>query len=190
MPLTDPITELDARYSQPGVSATPWPRARQLLETANLYWITTVRPDGRPHVTPLLAVFLEDVLYFCTGHDERKGRNLQDNIHCVLTTGTNALDSGLDVVIEGDAVRVREKARLHVAAAAYELKYGAEWHFDVRDEAFWGAGDGEALVFAVAPITAFGFGKGEFSQTRWRFPSSDTASRDTASRDTASSDTA
>jgi hypothetical protein len=39
----------------------------------------------------------------------------------------------------------------------------------VRDGAFHHS-HGRALVFAVAPITAFGFGKGErFSQTRWRF---------------------
>lgn len=30
-------------------------------------------------------------------------------------------------------------------------------------------GSGEAVVFEVAPATAFGFGKGEYSQARWRF---------------------
>lgn len=28
---------------------------------------------------------------------------------------------------------------------------------------------GGALVFEVAPVSAFGFGKGTYSQTRWRF---------------------
>ncbi len=28
---------------------------------------------------------------------------------------------------------------------------------------------GEAVVFAVRPSTAFGFGKGGYSQTRWLF---------------------
>jgi len=51
----------------------------------------------------------------------------------------------------------------------WERKYGAEWHFDVTEGGFRGGG-GVALVFRVAPVTAFGFGKGPYSQTRWRFP--------------------
>ncbi|QFG25164.1 pyridoxamine 5'-phosphate oxidase family protein [Actinomadura sp. WMMB 499] len=33
-----------------------WPEARRLLEDAELYWLATVRADGRPHVTPLIGV--------------------------------------------------------------------------------------------------------------------------------------
>ena len=61
-----------------------------------------------------------------------------------------------------------DDARLRRIADAYEAKYGSDWHFDVREDAFHGQG-GEALVFEVAPSTAFGFGNGVFSQTRWRF---------------------
>jgi hypothetical protein len=40
----------------------------------------------------------------------------------------------------------------------------------VRDGMIVGLRDNIALVFAVAPTTAFGFGKGvRFSQTRWQF---------------------
>jgi hypothetical protein len=46
---------------------------------------------------------------------------------------------------------------------------GSDWHFDVRDGAFHGSQDNVALVYEVAPVTAFGFGKGRFSQTRWTF---------------------
>ena len=44
------------------------------IEAAPLWWITTVRPDGRPHVTPLLAVWHEGALHFCTGSEEQKAR--------------------------------------------------------------------------------------------------------------------
>jgi hypothetical protein len=40
--------------------------------------------------------------------------------------------------------------------------------FDVYDATFH-HGPGEAWVFEVAPVTAYGFGKGEYSHTRWRF---------------------
>jgi nitroimidazol reductase NimA-like FMN-containing flavoprotein (pyridoxamine 5'-phosphate oxidase superfamily) len=168
MRLKEPAAELDARFSGEGATATAWVEGRRQLEAAEIFWISTVRPDGRPHVTPLLAVWLERALYFCTGPDERKARNLARNPQCILTTGCNALDQGLDVVVEGVAEPVADDARLHRIADAYESKYGSDWHFDVRDGAFAHQG-GTALVFEVAPVTAFGFGKGAFSQTRWRF---------------------
>jgi hypothetical protein len=163
-----PETKLDQRFSSPDATATGWSEGQQRVEEAELFWISTVRPDGRPHVTPLISVWLDGAAYFCTGPDERKAKNLALNPNCVLTTGCNLLDEGLDVAIEGEAVRVKEDAKLERIAAACESKYGSEWHFDVRDGAFHHEG-GEALVFEVAPVTAFGFAKGAYGQTRWRF---------------------
>jgi nitroimidazol reductase NimA-like FMN-containing flavoprotein (pyridoxamine 5'-phosphate oxidase superfamily) len=100
-----PETKLDARFSDPNAVATHWDDTRRALETAELFWITTVRPDGRPHVTPLVAAWLDDALYFCTGPDEQKALNLTRNQHLVLTTGRNDWDQGLDVVVEGTAAR-------------------------------------------------------------------------------------
>jgi len=60
---TDPLAELDARYSANGARVAEWRRARQELEEARLYWLSTVRPDGRPHVTPLISVWLDGALY-------------------------------------------------------------------------------------------------------------------------------
>ena len=57
--MQEPVTELDVRFSDPGAKATPWAKARAALETAQLSWLTTVRADGRPHVTPLVSVWLE-----------------------------------------------------------------------------------------------------------------------------------
>jgi hypothetical protein len=89
-----------------------------------------------------------------------------------LTTGTNTWDKGLDVVVEGTAVRIADDAELQRLADAYEAKYGSFWHFDVREGAFHQPEreGSPAWVFEIAPSTAFGFRKGEvFSQTRWRF---------------------
>ncbi|MFF1628258.1 pyridoxamine 5'-phosphate oxidase family protein [Streptomyces sp. NPDC058272] len=170
MPDTQPQTELDPRYGSTGATATPWPEALARLAAAELYWLSSVRPDGRPHVTPLLAVWQDGTLYFTTGAQERKALNLAGNPQVVLTTGNNTWAEGYDLVVEGEAVRVTDRTRLRGLAEAWEEKYGAEWHFEVREDgAFQGAG-GPSLVFGVAPRTAFGFGKGEpFSQTRWRF---------------------
>ncbi|EPH41908.1 pyridoxamine 5'-phosphate oxidase family protein [Streptomyces aurantiacus] len=169
MPSQEPRTDVDARYSSEGAAATPWPQARDALAAAELFWISTVRPDGRPHVTPLSALWQGGALYFSTGPAERKALNLQTNPEVVLTTGANLWDKGLDVVVEGTAVRVTDDARLRELAAAWEEKYGGFFHYDVGDGCFQHA-SGQAYVFAVAPRTAFGFAKGEpFSQTRYRF---------------------
>ena len=166
-----PVTELDARFSSKGATPTGWAEGRRHIDEAEVFWISTVRPDGRPHVTPLLAVRHDDAMYFCTGPEERKAKNLRRNPHCILTTGRNGLD-GLDVVVEGHAVEVADGAELVLIANAYESKYGA--HFTAPEGTWFGLSDairrGDALVYRVAPTTILGFGKGEqFSQTRWRF---------------------
>ena len=106
-----PAEAMDARYSSEGAVATPWGEARRQLDEAGVYWITTVRPDGRPHVTTLIAVWVDDALYFCTGAEERKAKNLAQNPHCIVTTGCNTYEEGLDIVVESDAVNVRDEPR-------------------------------------------------------------------------------
>ncbi len=170
MPNAEPTAELDARFSDPEATPTSWADVRRLIEDAELFWISTVRADGRPHVTPLPAVWRDDALFFCTGADEQKGVNLARNAHCVLTTGNNAWKRGLDVVVEGTAVRVGDEALLRTLAEAWETKYRGDWKFDVANGAFQGDG-GEALVFAVRPTKVLAFAKGDFAQTRFRFPS-------------------
>jgi nitroimidazol reductase NimA-like FMN-containing flavoprotein (pyridoxamine 5'-phosphate oxidase superfamily) len=165
----EPDTKLDPRFSSPDASATEWAEGLRRIEDAEVFWLSTVRADGRPHVTPLISVWRDGAAHFCTGPDEQKARNLAANPNVVLTTGDNRLDDGLDIVIEGEARRVIDDATLRELAAAWESKYGSDWHFDVGDGAFRHE-EGEAHVFAVAPAKVLGFGKGErFSHTRWRF---------------------
>ncbi|MGY1742712.1 MULTISPECIES: pyridoxamine 5'-phosphate oxidase family protein [unclassified Blastococcus] len=165
----EPDTAVDPRYGEPGAGPLPWARAQAVLEAAPLSWISTVRPDGRPHVTPLLTVWRDGALHFSTGAAERKARNLADNPEVVLTTGGNRWDEGLDVVVEGRAERVRDHAELAALARAYEDKYGPAWHVELTEDGFADP-HGTALVFRVRPRTAFGFAKAPASQTRWRFP--------------------
>jgi general stress protein 26 len=168
---TDPVGELDPTYSADGVAATPWSEALRHLTGAEIYWISTVRPDGRPHVTPLLAVWRDDALYFTTGDGERKAANLRANPACVLTTGNNSVEAGIDVVVEGRAEPRSDPRLLSELAVAWEAKYGPAWHYDVRDGMFINPGGGQARVYRVRPTAAFAFGKGTFSQTRYVFGS-------------------
>jgi nitroimidazol reductase NimA-like FMN-containing flavoprotein (pyridoxamine 5'-phosphate oxidase superfamily) len=168
---TEPIAQLDTRFSAPDAIPTRWADVRRAIEEAELFWISTVRADGRPHVTPLPAVWRNGSLYFCTGAGEQKGVNLARNPNCTLVTGNNAWKTGLDIVIEGTATRASDDALLEVLADAWDSKYKGDWHFEVTNGAFHHEG-GEALVFEVVPAKILAFAKGDFAQTRFLFPSS------------------
>jgi hypothetical protein len=127
-----------------------------------------VRRDGRPHVTPLVAVWLDEALYFCTGVTEQKYLNLGGNPHVILMTGCNDWEHGLDVVVEGDAVRVTDDPLLGRLAAAWATKWDGQWRFEARDGAFQHE-SGTAVVFAVSPSKVLAFAKGNFGHTRHRF---------------------
>ena len=178
MSTTSPHGELDARFSSEGAGALPWSEVKTALERAEIFWLSTVRRDGRPHVTPLPAMWLDDALHFCTGPEEQKARNLAANPECVLTTGCNAFRSGLDIVVEGHASRVRDESLLQRLAAMWEAKLA--WPFEVVEGALRQrpstiAGDEPdpadiAYVFGVAPTKGLAFGRGEhYRQTRYRF---------------------
>jgi nitroimidazol reductase NimA-like FMN-containing flavoprotein (pyridoxamine 5'-phosphate oxidase superfamily) len=166
--MTTPSTELDTRFSQPGVQPTSWQETLEAIKRAEIFWISTVRPDGRPHVTPLVAVWLDDALHFSTGAGEQKALNLASNPRVALITGADDWQSGLDVVVEGQAVRVTDAEQLQRLAAAWAQKWDGRWRYSVDEDRFRHDA-GTALVFAVRPAKVLAFAKGSFSQTRHRF---------------------
>src|SRR4051812_9904887 len=102
----EPTPELHAGFSEPGVDPVTWAEVVEILDRSELFWLSTVRADGRPHVTPMPAVWLDGRLHICTGAQEQKAVNLARDPRCVLTTGSSALHGGIDVVVEGTAERV------------------------------------------------------------------------------------
>ncbi|HEY2776852.1 MAG TPA: pyridoxamine 5'-phosphate oxidase family protein [Gaiellaceae bacterium] len=168
--MQQPTTELDTRFSDSDAVATDWEETRRTLENAELFWITTVRIDGRPHVTPLVAVWLNDAIHFATGVGEQKAVNLRTNQNVILTTGCNDWEKGLDVVIEGEAVQVSDESILERLAEAWVAKWDGRWRYEVHENGFrHEGGSGAILVFAVKPAKVLAFAKGTFSQTRHRF---------------------
>lgn len=154
---------LDARYGETD-EATEWAAVSDVLTRAELYWLTTVRGDGRPHVTPLVGVWVDDSFVFCTGGDEQKAHNLERNTNVAVTTGANTWTEGLDVVVEGAAVRVTGADVLKSLADAWREKYDGDWDFDNDDEVFDPEG-GRAHVFRVTPAKVIAFAKSPHGQT-------------------------
>lgn len=170
--MSTPVTTLDQRYSDPAAVAITWEETRRLLEAADLSWIATVRADGRPHVTPLVAVWVDGALYFHTGAEEQKFANLRANPHVVLTTGSGRWDEGIDVVVEGKAAQVTDENVLSRVAEAFAGKWDGRWQLAVRDGRFRNrnADDWPSQVFSVTPARVFAHAKGDpFGATTHRF---------------------
>ncbi len=149
----------------------PWDKVAKHLAKAGTFWLATVRPDGHPHLRPILAVWVDGALHFVSSTSARKWANLSRSLYCSISTVTPTLD----LVIEGEAVRVTEDDRLQRVADAYDSKYG--WPVEIRDGAFFAEGAPTAgpppfHIFEVQRRTAYAFGPeegyGERS-TRWRF---------------------
>lgn len=152
---------------RPQVAA--WADAAQSLADAHFYWLATVRPDVRPHVMPVLGVWWEDALHFCSSTCSRKAKNLARDARCVMTTHSHSFH----LVVEGEAQQVEDTALLGRIAQLYGEKY--EWTVRVQDGRFYAEGAPTAgpppyQVYQVRPNVVFGFGLEEaIPSTRWSF---------------------
>src|SRR5215217_3898435 len=110
---------IDPRYGNASATAPAWSDIDQLLAEAQLYWIVTVRADGRPHAVPLCGVWREGAFWFCTGDAEQKMRNLEHDPHVTVLAGplgAGGWSSGKDIAVEGVAERVTDDAVLRSLA--------------------------------------------------------------------------
>ncbi len=140
----------------------PWKWAEERLKKSRQYWIATTRPDGRPHVMVIWALWLDGKLYFSTGRTSRKARNLATNPNCTMCTE----DAAEAVVLEGMIKTERDVKTIREFLRVYEKKY----KFDMS-----GMADDllklKEPVFYLRPRVGFGLWEKKFSTsaTRWLF---------------------
>jgi nitroimidazol reductase NimA-like FMN-containing flavoprotein (pyridoxamine 5'-phosphate oxidase superfamily) len=162
--------KLDTRFSQ-ATEPVGWQQVNDALAAAELYWLTTVRKDGRPHTTPLIGAWVDGGFVFATGPEEQKARNLAYSAAVAVTTGSNTWNAGLDVVVEGNAERVTGLDTVTRLADEVREKYHGEWDFTPHEDGFGhtdGSGDSHiAYVFRVPPAKVLAFAKGPHGQTRF-----------------------
>ena len=159
--------KLDTRFSE-AAEPVSWQQVSDALAGAELYWLTTIRKDGRPHITPLVGAWVDDGFVFCTGPEEQKARNLDHSTAVAVTTGVNTWKNGLDVVVEGSAQRLTGVQTLTPLADAIREKYHGEWDFTPEDAGFGHSEGGLAHVFRVAPTKVIAFAKSPHGQTTFR----------------------
>lgn len=75
-----------------------WSEADRLLTDARVYWISTTRPDGRPHVVPSDGIWLDGALYFGGSPDTVHMRNVRETGHAAAHVG-DGLSAA--VIVEG-----------------------------------------------------------------------------------------
>lgn len=157
------------QFSDGKAPPVTWRQVVDLLDRAEMFWLSTVRTDGRPHVVPLPAVWHDGTLHFCTGVHEQKARNIAHDTRCALTTGTNEYRAGMDVVVEGRAFPIEDRPRLESLAALWLAQY--DWPFTATDEGFVDrdATDSPIPVYELRPCKVLVFTKAPYSQTRFTF---------------------
>lgn len=171
--MTAPVAaEAISGDATPPTTPLPWAEAERRLAGAQTYWFATVAPGGRPHVRPVLGVWVDGALHTTSSPAARKARNLVDDDSCSFSVSAESVD----VVLEGTAIRVVDAQHLQRVADAYADKYG--WPPTVSDGAFdapYGAptaGPPPYAVFEITPTTVYGFGTDEDHaprSTRWTF---------------------
>src|SRR5262249_51591257 len=133
-----------------------------------MFWLSTLRRDGRPHVTPLPAIWTDGKVHVCVGSHEQKARNLESNPSCVVAAGAKTIRSGLDGVGGGADAPVDVHGQRGRLAAIWKSKL--DWDFEVTDRGFRDPAGRLGLVFGIAPAKVLAFGKNPYTQTRYLFP--------------------
>ena len=182
--MTAQIAPVDEQSLLDGqTKTTPWAAARERLADpapGATSWLATVRPDGRPHLMPLIAFWIDDAFYFVAGEGTRKARNLAGDHRCVIATSSTTLPS-LDLVVEGRAEPLADEGAVRRVAEALS---GHDWPLEVRGNQVYGphaptAGPPPYSIFRMIPSKAFGLpgmiGMDQFDPaelpkpTRWEF---------------------
>jgi hypothetical protein len=165
------VTNLDIYGNAP----LEWSRARAQLAERNGPEITpflcTVRPDGRPHVAGVGALWFDGDLYVASGESTRKSKNLAVNPACSIAVRM----PGIDLILEGTATRTTDLETLERVAARYR-EGGWPAEVDASAHAFTApfsapsAGPPPWQVSRFVFDTVVGVATAEpYGATRWRF---------------------
>jgi pyridoxamine 5'-phosphate oxidase-like protein len=162
---------------------TSWEMARERLanpEHQRTSWLATTRPDGGPHVMPVIAFWIDDAMHVLAGEGTRKARNIAADGRCVIATTSTTLPS-LDIVIEGRADPITDHDAVRQVA---EFLSGNNWPLEVKGDKVYGphaptAGPPPYTIFRIVPSRVFGLpgmiGMDQFDPaelpkpTRWDF---------------------
>lgn len=115
--------KLPEGYGEPS-RTLEWEQVEAKLELAPVYWLSSTRPDGRPHVVPRDGVWLDGALWYGGGTTTIHNRNVAHDPRVAAHIG----DGMEAVIVEGESRPARADsataARLSEAAYAKYPQYG------------------------------------------------------------------
>jgi PPOX class probable F420-dependent enzyme len=97
----------------------PWSKLDAFLKSFRSIWISTTRPDGRPHATPVWYLWDGQHIYFTTSPKSQKGKDLAHQSWVIVHAG----DPDDVIILEGPAQIVIDKEEQERVNAAYGDKY-------------------------------------------------------------------
>jgi len=152
----------------------PWSRAEEALNSADApnsgtWFLATTRPDGKPHVAGVGALWDDGNVYVVSGPGTQKSRNLARNPNCAVSVSMK----GMDLVIDGVAERVTDEETLQRMAKRYG---DTGWPARVENGAFTydysapSAGPPPWFLYKITPKAVVGvLGEEPGGATLWRF---------------------
>lgn len=161
--MTEPVS---SRPYMPGYLAADaggtmsWSWAEQRLITSSAYWVGTVRPDGRPHSSPVWGVWFDNCFWFSCDQTSIKARNIAINPAVVITND----DPWEQVVLEGRAERVTERDDVVRYMNAERRKYADRWNEQLYTVDFFAEG-----TYKVTPWSVFALEERRFATSPTRF---------------------
>jgi general stress protein 26 len=107
-----------------------WRSFETRLRRETTLWIATVRPDGRPHLTPVWFVWQDGKLYIAIGTNTQKFSNLQSNQSVAMALP----DTDNVLIFEGHARVVDHETTVSIAEL-FDDKF--DWDFRYDQTADW-----------------------------------------------------
>lgn len=102
-PVVDRPVLPDGYGVEPDGAYLDWETVEERLVEARYYWLSSIRPDGRPHVVPRWGVWLDGRFWYDGSPQTRHARNLEANPACVL----HLEDGWAATIVEGRSERSR-----------------------------------------------------------------------------------
>ena len=139
----------------------PWSFAERRLKKSHNYWITTVKPDGCPHMMVVWGLWQDGRFLFSTGSKSRKARNLAANPRCIV-----ANEKAEEAIIVEGIAEMADVAARRKFLPPYEKKYKFDMS-TMKDDIL----SMKEPVFAVRPSVVFALWEKHFQSksTRWEF---------------------
>ena len=135
-----------------GTGLLPWTWALARLRESHDFWLATVWPDGRPHLTPVWAVWDDGALWFSASPHSRKMRNIRAGSAVSVSTE----DPENPVVLEGTVERIGDRLRVtaRLSSTADDVMQWADvYDRDVKDIFAVEDDIAEAIVESVRTMT-------------------------------------